>query len=112
MRSVVQISRATEEIPMTVKSADVVISTDVVTLETSVPLEAQCTSVELCFTGAGDVRVRRDGGTPVAGSSGELWVPLGMKTVNREEYNLLKMVRSGSTDGAVHITQMTGGRLS
>lgn len=110
-RNTMQVSRAATEIPITGKSADVAVSSDVVDLAGSVALEAQATSVKIGFTGTGDVRVRRDGGTPVGGTSGELWFQGGIMEVNREEYNLLKMIRDGATDGGVHVTQMTGGTL-
>ncbi len=111
MRSTMQVSRASTEIPMQGKSADVTISSDVVSVATEAPLDPQATSVKIEFSGAGDVRVRRDGGNPAGGTSGALWAQTGIMELNREEYELLKMVRDGASDGAIHITQMTGGRL-
>ena len=113
-KSVMQVSDVSMEKPLEDLGGtpDQTISTDVVTLSDAgkVPLDEHCTSVRIAFTGSGDVRVRLDGGTPSA-SSGELWFQGGFLKVNRNTYEQIKMIRAGGTDGAVHVTQMTGGKL-
>jgi hypothetical protein len=110
-RSIMQVSRATTEVPLAGKSADVAVGAAAVVLADEVTLDALATSARVQFCGAGDVRVRRDGVSPVAATTGELWFSGGFMDVNREEFGMLRMVADGSDAGAVHVTQMTGGRL-
>ena len=61
--------------------------------------------VRLSFTGSGDIRLTYDGSTPVGGSNGEVWFKGGLHTVNPIIADSIKVIKDGSSAGAIYVTQ-------
>jgi hypothetical protein len=82
------------------------ISNTVVNLADEITLDDNTTTVRISFSSGGDCCVTYDGTTPVAGSVGEMWYPGGILKLNKTIASGLKLIRNGTTDVVLYITQL------
>ena len=85
-----------------ISGAQIAISNTAVGLGT---IDPSARIVRISFTGSGDVRLTYDGTSPIGGSLGEIWFKGGLLSVNASVSSNIKLIRDGSTDSSIYVTQ-------